>query len=76
MKVLFIGDVVGKPGLRILSQLVPEYKKEEKYDLICVNGENAAGGFGLTVEVLVVVLETGTEVLPEEGVKTGPVVLL
>lgn len=48
MKVLFIGDVVGKPGLRILSQLVPEYKKEEKYDLICVNGENAAGGFGLT----------------------------
>jgi metallophosphoesterase (TIGR00282 family) len=48
MKVLFIGDVVGKPGLRILSQLVPDYKKEEKYDLICVNGENAAGGFGLT----------------------------
>jgi len=50
MKVLFIGDVVGKPGLRILSKLLPDYKKEEKYDLICVNGENAAGGFGLTVK--------------------------
>lgn len=48
MKVLFIGDVVGKPGLRLLSELVPPYKKEGKYDLIIVNGENAAGGFGLT----------------------------
>ncbi len=48
MRLLFIGDVVGKPGLRILSKFVPDYKKENKYDLICVNGENAAGGFGLT----------------------------
>ena len=48
MRVLFIGDVVGKPGLRILSKLVPDYVKENKYDLICVNGENAAGGFGIT----------------------------
>ncbi len=48
MRLLFIGDVVGKPGLRILSKFVPDYKKEKKYDLICVNGENAAGGFGLT----------------------------
>jgi metallophosphoesterase (TIGR00282 family) len=48
MRVLFIGDVVGKPGLRILSKLVPDYNKENKYDLICVNGENAAGGFGIT----------------------------
>jgi metallophosphoesterase (TIGR00282 family) len=48
MRVLFIGDVVGKPGLRILSKLVPDYVKQNKYDLICVNGENAAGGFGIT----------------------------
>jgi metallophosphoesterase (TIGR00282 family) len=48
MRLLFIGDVVGKPGLRILSKFIPDYKKESKYDLICVNGENAAGGFGLT----------------------------
>lgn len=48
MRVFFIGDVVGKPGLRILSKFIPEYKKENKYDLICVNGENAAGGFGIT----------------------------
>ncbi len=48
LKILFIGDVVGKPGLRLLSELIPLYKKEAKYDLIIVNGENAAGGFGLT----------------------------
>ena len=48
MKILFIGDVVGKPGLRLLSELIPIYKKEGIYDLILVNGENAAGGFGLT----------------------------
>ena len=48
MRVLFIGDVVGKPGLRILSKLVPDYVKKNKYDLVCVNGENAAGGFGIT----------------------------
>jgi metallophosphoesterase (TIGR00282 family) len=48
LKALFIGDVVGKPGLRILSKFVPDYKKDNKYDLICVNGENAAGGFGIT----------------------------
>jgi metallophosphoesterase (TIGR00282 family) len=48
LKTLFIGDVVGKPGLRILSKIVPYYKKDNKYDLICVNGENAAGGFGIT----------------------------
>jgi len=48
LKVLFIGDVVGKPGMRLLSNLVPKFKKDEKYDLICVNGENSAGGFGIT----------------------------
>lgn len=48
LKILFIGDVVGKPGMRMLSNLVPEYKKNNIYDLICTNGENTAGGFGIT----------------------------
>jgi hypothetical protein len=47
-KVLFVGDVVGKPGCRVLSQKVPALKR--KYDLDCIiaNVENAAGGSGLT----------------------------
>jgi metallophosphoesterase (TIGR00282 family) len=48
LKVLFIGDVVGKPGMRLLSKLVPQFKKNDEYDLVCINGENSAGGFGLT----------------------------
>lgn len=48
MRILFIGDVVGKPGMRLLSNLVPEYIENNIYDLICVNGENSAGGFGIT----------------------------
>ena len=63
MRVLFIGDVVGKPGLRILSKLVPEYKKENKYDLICVNGENAAGGFGITRKSAVKLKKYGCDVI-------------
>ncbi len=48
MKVLFIGDVVGKPGMELVSKLVFRYKRDNEYDLICINGENSAGGFGIT----------------------------
>jgi metallophosphoesterase (TIGR00282 family) len=63
MRVLFIGDVVGKPGLRILSKFVPDYVKENKYDLICVNGENAAGGFGLTKKSALKLNKYGCDVI-------------
>lgn len=63
MKALFIGDVVGKPGLRILSKFVPDYKKENKYDLICVNGENAAGGFGITAKSALKLKRYGCDVI-------------
>ncbi len=63
MRVLFIGDVVGKPGLRILSELVPDYKKENKYDFIFVNGENAAGGFGLTRKSASKLIKYGCDVI-------------
>ncbi|MEO0294035.1 MAG: TIGR00282 family metallophosphoesterase [candidate division WOR-3 bacterium] len=63
MKILFIGDVVGKPGLRILSKFIPLYKKENKYELICVNGENAAGGFGLTKKSALKMKKYGCDVI-------------
>ncbi len=63
MKTLFIGDVVGKPGLRILSKFVPDYKKDNKYDLICVNGENAAGGFGITQKSALKLKRYGCDVI-------------
>lgn len=51
MKVLFIGDVVGKPGRRILERLLPELIDRHRADFVIVNIENAAGGFGVTPEI-------------------------
>ena len=48
MKVLFVGDVVGAPGRRILRARLAGLKRETECDLTIVNGENAAGGAGLT----------------------------
>lgn len=51
MKILLIGDIVGKPGRRAVSELVPRLKKEEGITCVIGNGENAAGGSGITPEI-------------------------
>jgi len=48
MKILFIGDIVGSPGRRAIKELVPKLIKSEKIDFVIANGENAAGGSGIT----------------------------
>lgn len=48
MRLLLIGDIVGKPGRDIVVHAVPGLKIEEKLDLVIANAENAAGGSGLT----------------------------
>ena len=57
MKMLFIGDVVGKSGRRALRRFLPELQDETEADLTVVNAENAAGGFGVTAGVLEELLE-------------------
>lgn len=52
MKLLFVGDVIGKPGRRILRSLLPELVDAHAVDFTVVNVENAAGGFGVTAQVL------------------------
>jgi 2',3'-cyclic-nucleotide 2'-phosphodiesterase len=52
MKVLFIGDIVGKPGRRAVSEFVPSLISEKKIDLVIANCENAAAGFGVTREIV------------------------
>jgi hypothetical protein len=52
MRVLFVGDVIGKPGRRALTRLLPRLIDERSADYVIVNVENAAGGFGVTPEVL------------------------
>ncbi|MEO8091402.1 MAG: TIGR00282 family metallophosphoesterase [bacterium] len=48
MKVLFIGDIVGRPGRAALAATLPELRERHAPDLVIANGENAAGGLGIT----------------------------
>ena len=47
-RVLMLGDVIGQPGRRALNEILPSLKKSKEIDFIGINGENLAGGFGLT----------------------------
>jgi hypothetical protein len=48
MHILFIGDVVGRPGRDVVAAELPRLRRALKTDFVIVNGENAAGGFGIT----------------------------
>jgi metallophosphoesterase (TIGR00282 family) len=61
--ILAIGDVIGKPGRKALSQLLPGLRQQYDLDLIIVNGENAAGGIGVTVATAREMLDAGADVL-------------
>ncbi|HEX3528048.1 MAG TPA: TIGR00282 family metallophosphoesterase [Thermoanaerobaculia bacterium] len=52
MKLLFVGDVIGKPGRRALQTILPRLVDHHRADYVVVNVENAAGGFGVTPEIL------------------------
>jgi metallophosphoesterase (TIGR00282 family) len=51
LNILFIADIVGRPGRWAVSQLLPDLKKIQQIDFTIANVENAAGGFGLTKEI-------------------------
>jgi len=63
MKVLVIGDIVGRAGRRAVRELLPNIKQEEEIDFIIANGENAAGGFGLTEKLAQELYDYGVDVL-------------
>ncbi len=48
MKILFIGDIVGSPGRKAVQQLVPALRQQHAIDVVIANGENSAGGSGIT----------------------------
>jgi metallophosphoesterase (TIGR00282 family) len=62
-KAIMIGDVVGEPGIAALEAGLGALKAEYGADLVVVNGENAAGGFGLTKETLERILAAGADVV-------------
>jgi len=51
LKILFIGDIVGSLGRKIVKKLLPELKKDIKPDLVLVNAENSAHGYGITEKI-------------------------
>jgi len=63
MRLLFIGDVVGKPGRDGLAATMPALREQHKPDLVVVNGENAAGGVGITEETGRELFEMGADVI-------------
>jgi len=63
MRILFIGDVVGKPGRQAVAALVPALRRERDVDLVIANGENSAHGAGFTQTTVTELLESGVDVL-------------
>jgi len=63
MNILFVGDIFGKPGRRAMAELLPGLRRELSIDFCIANGENAAGGTGITTDVVDELLACGVDVL-------------
>jgi metallophosphoesterase (TIGR00282 family) len=63
MRVLFIGDVIGQPGRRALTALLPGLRAEYGIDVIIANGENVAGGRGLTLRTAKELYAAGVDII-------------
>lgn len=61
MRILFIGDVVGKPGQRIITNRLKEVRAREQIDLVVANGENAADGSGITLSLYRKLIDAGID---------------
>jgi metallophosphoesterase (TIGR00282 family) len=61
--VLAIGDIIGRPGREAVARLLPQLRREHGVDLVVANGENAAGGFGLTPKIADDLFSLGIDVL-------------
>jgi 2',3'-cyclic-nucleotide 2'-phosphodiesterase len=63
LTVLFLGDVVGEPGRSAVIARLPELKAKHDLDFVVVNGENAAGGRGITGKITIDLLRAGVSVI-------------
>lgn len=63
MRILAVGDIVGESGVQKLKVTLPKLKKEEQIDFVITNGENAAGGMGITEKNYKDILSCGTDVV-------------
>lgn len=63
VRILFIGDIFGRPGRTIVHERLPELQKQYSVELTIANGENAAGGFGITPQIAEELFELGIDVI-------------
>jgi 2',3'-cyclic-nucleotide 2'-phosphodiesterase len=63
IRILFLGDIVGEPGRKAVIEQLPVLKQEESIDFIVVNGENSAGGKGITPKIAIDLLRAGAAVI-------------
>ena len=61
--ILFVGDVVAAPGRRVLRELLPALREELALDFVVVNGENAAGGIGITPKTAGEIFDAGADAI-------------
>ncbi|MBX9702699.1 MAG: YmdB family metallophosphoesterase [Silvanigrellaceae bacterium] len=61
IKVLMMGDIIGRPGRKILKKLLPRMKKDFDVSFLTVNGENIAGGFGITEKIFLEIRALGVD---------------
>ena len=63
MKLLFIGDIVGEPGRRAVKTLLPRLRGQHDLDFVIANGENSAGGSGITPKMAEEIFSAGVDVI-------------
>jgi metallophosphoesterase (TIGR00282 family) len=63
MRILFIGDIVGRSGRAVVLERLPALIRDWKLDFVAINGENAAGGFGITEAIYQELVDAGADVI-------------
>jgi metallophosphoesterase (TIGR00282 family) len=63
VNILFIGDIVGEPGRRAVHELVPRLRRQHEVDLVIANGENSAGGSGITPAIAQEIYAYGVDII-------------
>ena len=63
MKLLFIGDIVGQPGRNAVKALVPKLREQHALDFVIANGENSAGGSGITPKIAEEIFSAGVDAI-------------
>ena len=63
MKLLFIGDIVGQPGRNAVKNLLPKLREQHALDFVIANGENSAGGSGITPKTAGEIFAAGVDVI-------------